>query len=85
MQAALAWLVQHDIKLGRGGVAGRWSAQTMGRPIRILYGGAVYHVKACGSHGQEILQDDWEQQRFLKTLGETRKCSSASCQRLLTE
>jgi REP element-mobilizing transposase RayT len=34
------------------------------------YPGAVYHVLARGSHGQEILQDDQDRQRFLEKLGE---------------
>jgi REP element-mobilizing transposase RayT len=42
----------------------------MARPIRIQYPGAVYHVMARGSHGQEIFQDDQDRQRFLETLGE---------------
>ncbi len=42
----------------------------MARPIRIEYPGAVYHVMARGSPGQEILQDDRDRQRLLETLGE---------------
>jgi putative transposase len=42
----------------------------MGRPIRIEYPGAVYHVMAHGSHGQEIFEDDRHRRRFLETLGE---------------
>jgi hypothetical protein len=42
----------------------------MARPIRIQYPGAVYHVMARGSHGQEIFQDDRDRQRFLETPGE---------------
>jgi REP element-mobilizing transposase RayT len=34
------------------------------------YPGAVYRVLARGSHGQEILQDDQDRQRFLEKLGE---------------
>ena len=43
----------------------------MATPIRILYPGAVYHVMARGSHGQEIFQDDRDWQRFRETVGET--------------
>src|ERR1035441_6049878 len=39
----------------------------MARPIRIQYPGATYHVMARGTHGQEILQDDQDRQRFLET------------------
>jgi hypothetical protein len=54
-----------------GGVAVRSSARTRARPIRIQYAGAVYQVMACGSHGQELFQDDRGRQRLLETLGET--------------
>ncbi len=42
----------------------------MGRPLRIQYPRAVYHVMARGSHGQEIFADDADRQRVLETLGE---------------
>ena len=43
----------------------------MAKPIRIQCPAAVYHVMARGSHGQEILRDDRDRQRFRETLGET--------------
>jgi putative transposase len=42
----------------------------MGRPLRIQYPGAVYHVMARGSHGQVIYADDKDRERFLETLAE---------------
>jgi len=53
-----------------GRVPGRHSARTIARPIRIEDPGAVYHVMARGSHGQELFQNDRDRQRFLETLGE---------------
>ena len=61
---------QSDVLDLTGGVLARESAPTMARPIRIQYPGAVYHVMARGSHGQEILQDDRDRLRFLEMLGE---------------
>jgi REP element-mobilizing transposase RayT len=42
----------------------------MATPVRIQHPGAVCHVMARGSHGQEIFQDDQDRQRFPETLGE---------------
>ncbi len=38
----------------------------MARPLRVQYPG-VYHVTARGSHGQKILDDNQDRQRFLPT------------------
>ena len=42
----------------------------MPRPLRIQYAGAVYHVTARGSRGQEIYSNDTDRKVFLQTLGE---------------
>ncbi len=42
----------------------------MARPIRIEYGGAVYHVMARGNQGQAIFADDLDRRVWLMTLGE---------------
>jgi hypothetical protein len=45
----------------------------MPRAMRVEYPGAVYRVRARGSDGQEIFQDDQDRRRFLETLGEARE------------
>ena len=42
----------------------------MPRPLRIEYGGAIYHVINRGNQRQGIFRDDQDRQRFLDTLGE---------------
>ena len=41
----------------------------MGRPLRIEYPGALYHITARGNARQEIYQDDQDRQRFVDLLG----------------
>ena len=42
----------------------------MGRPLRIEYAGAIYHVMNRGDRREAIFRDDSDRQRFLATLGE---------------
>ena len=42
----------------------------MGRPLRIEYPGAVYHVMARGNQGRLLFKDDKDRKRFLLTLEE---------------
>ena len=43
----------------------------MARPLRIQYPGAVYHVTNRGNGRRNIVRDDVDRKRFLRTLGET--------------
>ncbi len=45
-------------------------APCMGRPLRIMYPGACYHVTARGNERRPIYRDDNDRQRFLHRLGE---------------
>lgn len=47
----------------------------MPRPLRIEYKGAIYHVMNRGNHGQRIIREPKDVERFLKTLGEA--CEAA--------
>lgn len=40
----------------------------MGRPIRVLYGDAVYHVTARGNQRRRIFNDDSDRELFMETL-----------------
>ncbi|MBI5118761.1 transposase [Candidatus Poribacteria bacterium] len=40
----------------------------MARPLRIQFGGAVYHVTARGNARQRIFMDDEDRQDFLSIL-----------------
>ena len=42
----------------------------MARPIRIEFGGALYHVTARGDRRETIFEDDADRERFLELLGE---------------
>jgi len=42
----------------------------MPRPLRIEYGGAIYHVMSRGDRREAIYADDEDRTRFLETLGE---------------
>ncbi|WP_371282954.1 transposase [Dokdonella sp.] len=42
----------------------------MARPIRIEFGGALYHVTARGDRRETIFEDDTDRERFLELLGE---------------
>jgi REP element-mobilizing transposase RayT len=42
----------------------------MARPIRVEFGGAVYHVMARGNQGRKIYADDGDRQMWLATLVE---------------
>ena len=42
----------------------------MGRPIRVQYPDAVYHVTARGNQGDKIFLDDQDRHTFLATIGE---------------
>ena len=64
----------------RGSLPGPWPGA-----IRIQYPGAVYHVMARGNHGQKILQDDRDRQRFPETLGESCKKTGLRISRLRAE
>ncbi len=41
----------------------------MARALRIAYPGAVYHIMACGNHGQDIFQDDRDRRARESSLG----------------
>ena len=43
----------------------------MPRPLRVEYGGAIYHLLNRGDRREVIVQDDQDRTRFLETLGET--------------
>jgi putative transposase len=45
----------------------------MARPIRIEFGGALYHVTARGDRREAIYEDDTDRAGFLEVLGERRK------------
>lgn len=45
----------------------------MGRPKRILYDGAIYHVMARGNRGTRIFRDEFDRLRFLEILGEAQQ------------
>jgi putative transposase len=42
----------------------------MARPLRIEFGGALYHVTARGDRRETIFEDDVDRERFLEVLGE---------------
>ena len=42
----------------------------MARPLRIEFGGALYHVTARGDRREMIFEDDVDRERFLEVLGE---------------
>jgi len=42
----------------------------MGRPIRIEYPGALYHVTSRGKEGKEIFEDGADRVRFLDILAD---------------
>ena len=42
----------------------------MPRPLRIEYEGARYHVLSRGDRREDIVVDDGDRERFIKTLGE---------------
>ncbi len=43
----------------------------MGRPLRIEYPGAVYHITSRGNERQTIYRDEEDKTRFLKIIGDT--------------
>ncbi|MEE9117169.1 MAG: transposase [Calditrichia bacterium] len=45
----------------------------MGRPLRIEYPGAVYHITSRGNERQTIYRDKEDKERFLKIIGDTAK------------
>ena len=45
----------------------------MGRARRILYDGAIYHVRARGNRRTTIFLDDFDRLRFLEILGEAQQ------------
>jgi len=44
----------------------------MGRQLRILIPGAVYHVTSRGNERKNIFKDDMDRNMILKTLGEVK-------------
>jgi hypothetical protein len=42
----------------------------MPRPLRVEYEGARYHVLSRGDRREDIVLDDGDRERFVKTLGE---------------
>ncbi len=44
----------------------------MGRQLRILIPGAVYHVTSRGNERKNIFKDDMDRNMLLKTLGEVK-------------
>jgi putative transposase len=46
----------------------------MGRPIRIEFPGALYHVMSRGVNGCSIFQDDLDRRRFLHLMEELVNC-----------
>ena len=42
----------------------------MARPIRIEFGGALYHVTARGDRREAIFEDDADREQFLEVLGD---------------
>ncbi len=42
----------------------------MARPVRLEFGGALYHVTARGDRREAIYEDDVDREHFLKVLGE---------------
>ncbi len=40
----------------------------MGRPLRIEYPGALYHVTSRGNERMDIFLDDWDRKKFLGIL-----------------
>src|SRR6266849_5069420 len=42
----------------------------MARPLRIEYGGALYHVTSRGDRQEPIYEDDKDRREFLTVLGE---------------
>ena len=46
---------------------------TVTRPLRIQFGGAVYHVMNRGTARQATFVDEQDNQAFLSTLGEARR------------
>jgi putative transposase len=45
----------------------------MGRQLRILMPGAVYHVTSRGNERKNIFKDNTDRNALLKTLGEVKK------------
>lgn len=45
----------------------------MGRPRRILYNGAIYHVMARANGHRRLFVDDFDRLRFFELLGETQQ------------
>ena len=52
----------------------------MSRPLRILFGDAVYHVMNRGTARQMTFVDDDDYQAFLNTLGEAHRLCAYSVQ-----
>jgi len=44
----------------------------MSRPLRLEFGGALYHVTSCGDRREDIYETDEDHQAFLVLLGEER-------------
>ncbi len=42
----------------------------MARPVRLEFGGALYHVTARGDRREAIYEDDADRERFLDVLGQ---------------
>jgi len=42
----------------------------MGRPIRIEYPGALYHLSSRGNEGKEIFKDGADRVKFLEILAD---------------
>jgi hypothetical protein len=42
----------------------------MSRPLRVEFGGAIYHLMSRGDRREPIFLDDEDRKTFLRTLGE---------------
>ena len=51
----------------------------MARPIRIEYGGALYHVTSRGDRREAIYEDDPDREHFLEVLGDTVRRFNWQC------
>ncbi|MFN2622818.1 MAG: transposase [Chthoniobacterales bacterium] len=50
----------------------------MPRPLRVEYGGALYHVMSRGDRREDIFADDRDRENFLELLG--RACAKTGWQ-----
>ena len=50
----------------------------MGRPLRLVFRAALFHMASRGDRGEAIYEDDEARERFLEIRGRVTICSSAT-------